>query len=177
MYKSQSQTAAWLSRVQPAHAAITSPCRKELSWSSAASIVHGLQLGCSFIHVDLNCMHLFRVCACLHKPFACCFTTRGDHKRNKIEIFWKNTCTVCFHLFSFSSYLKGLNVNRLLLAIVLPSAPPVIIFQNERPLTSLLISHQGTSGGQTFSPRPIQQRYTAAFTRVISHGHVSRRKK
>lgn len=79
-------------------------------------------------------------------------------------------------LSAFGSYLKGLNVNRLLLAIVLASAPPVIIFQKERPLTSLLTSHHGTSGGQTFSPRPIHQRYTAAFTRVISHGHVSRRK-
>lgn len=73
----------------------------------------------------------------------------------------------------FVSYLKGLNVNRLLLAIVFASAPPIIIFQNERPLTSFL---HGTSGDQTFSPRPIQKRYTAVFTRVISHGHVFRRK-
>lgn len=58
----------------------------------------------------------------------------------------------------FVSYLKGLNVNRLLLAIVFASAPPIIIFQNERPLTSLLTCHHGTSGDQTFSPRPIQKR-------------------
>lgn len=83
-------------------------------------------------------------------------------------------CTVRFQL--CVSYLKGLNVNRLLLAIVLAPAPPVIIFQKERPLTSLLTSHHGTSGDQTFSPRPIQQRCTAALTRVISHRQVSRRK-
>lgn len=98
----------------------------------------------------------------------------SDQKQNKrTEIFFLKSVPRTVRLQLFVSYLKGLNVNRLLLAIVLPSAPPVIIFQNQRPLTSLLTSHQGTSGGRTFSPRPVQQRCTAASSRVISHGEMN----
>lgn len=98
--------------------------------------------------------------------------TSGDQKENKrIEAFWRNVaCTVGFQL--FASYLKGLTVNRLLLAIVLPSPPPLIILRSQRPPTSLLSSHHRTSGEPTFSPRPIQQR----CTRVTSHGRAARRK-
>lgn len=89
-------------------------------------------------------------------------TTRSKNPKTKAQIFGV-LCTrgACSGGGEWVSYLKGLNVNRLLLAIVLPSASPMIIFQKQRPLTSLLTSHHGTSGGQTFAPRPVRQRCTA----------------
>lgn len=91
------------SAAQPRPATMT-PCARKLSWSSAASIVHAFQPCCSFIHVDLDGVHLFRVCACLHKPFPCCFTTRCHQKQNKrMEVFWENVpCTVRFQLLALT---------------------------------------------------------------------------
>lgn len=58
----------------------------------------------------------------------------------------------------FVSYLNGLNVTRHLLTIILPSVQrPVIIFQNVRPLTSLLTSRPEAGSDQTSYLRPMQR--------------------
>lgn len=66
------------------------------------------------------------------------------------------------------SYLKGLNVTRLLLTIILPSVPPLIILRKEPRLTSSLISQPGSWRRQTFYPCPIRQRSGAALNSLIS---------
>lgn len=123
------------------------------------------------MRIRTGCTDLGRVRVCTSASPPPRPTTRSENKTEaQICLDWRARAARVR-----VSYLKGLNVNRLLLAIVLPSAPPIIIFQNQRPLTSLLTSHHGTSGGQTFSPRPIQQRYTAPCYWVIWHWHASRR--
>lgn len=110
-----------------------------------------------------SCMRMWTGCIVLGRVRVCTSASASPlsavwqlvQKQNRSTNIFGLTRTRCACLFFFVSYLKGLNVNRLLLAIVLPSAPPIIIFQNQRPMTSLLTSHHGTSGGQTFSPRPI----------------------
>lgn len=94
---------AWLSRVQPRSPSHNDAVQKEkLSWSSAASIVHALQLGGSFIRVDLNCMHLFlgcvRVCT---SPFSAVSQLRSETKQKNRYFFLK-----AFHARCVSSFLS-----------------------------------------------------------------------
>lgn len=131
------------------------------------------------IHVDLNPIdpygNMRYVCACVLQ-YGDTRTRLGSALRTVPTVQLRLSLRYVAHTFvivgSFS-HLNGLKVNRLLLTIILPSVRPIIISQNERPLTFLLTSRRGSWSVQTFHSRPVQQRFHGSRQLVFLREHDS----